>query len=141
MRKLYGDFLGGRAALGLLILRVVAGAAMVMHGWPKMQNAMHWMDKPGQPSPLPGFLQAMAAFGEFGGGLGLMVGLLTPIACFGIACVMLGAIFTVHRGDPWIAKGKSFEAASFYLLVATVVAIVGPGLYSLDAMLFGKKRA
>lgn len=141
MHKLYGDFLGGRAALGLLLLRVVVGAAMVIHGWSKIQNPFGWMDKPGAPSPMPDIVQALAALGEFGGGLGLLLGFLTPIACFGIAAVMLGAIFTAHRGDPWINPGgKAFELASLYLLIAAVVAISGPGIHSLDAKLFGRKR-
>lgn len=141
MNKLYGDFLVGRAALGLLLLRVVTGVAMVIHGWPKIQNAFHWMDKPGAPSPMPGIVQALAALGEFGGGLGLLFGCLTLPACFGIAAVMLGAIFTAHAGDPWIKPGgKSFELASLYLLIAAVVALLGPGIYSLDAKLFGKRR-
>jgi putative oxidoreductase len=137
MHRLYGEFLGGRAALGLLLLRVVAGVAMVIHGWSKVQNPTGWMG----PDGPPGILQALAALGEFGGGLGLLFGCLTLPACFGIACVMLGAIFTAHRGAPWINPGgKSFELASLYLLIAAVVAIIGPGLHSLDARLFGRQR-
>ena len=98
MRKLYGDFHGGRAALGLLILRVVTGVALMIHGWPKMQNPMHWMDKMG--SGTPAIFQALAALGEFAGGLGLIVGLLTPIATFGIAATMVGAIFLGNSGAP-----------------------------------------
>ena len=139
MRKLYGDFHGGRAALGLLILRVVTGVALMIHGWPKMQNPLHWMDKMGST---PAIFQALAAFSEFFGGLGLIVGLLTPIACFGIAATMIGAIFLGNAGAPWIGKpgGKSFELASLYLLAAVAIFFIGPGFYSLDAMLFGKKR-
>lgn len=140
MRKLYRDFHGGRAALGLLILRVVAGVAMVIHGWPKIQNPLHWMDKMG--SGTPAVLQALAALGEFAGGLGLIVGLLTPIACFGIAATMVGAILIGTPGALWIGKPgeKSFELASLYLLIAVAVFFIGPGLYSLDAKLFGKRR-
>jgi len=140
MHKHYGDFLGGRAAIGLLLLRVVAGLAMMIHGKDKILNPFGWMDRPGKPSPMPDIVQALAALGEFGGGLGLLVGLLTPIAAFGIAVVMLGAIFTVHAGDPWIGKGRSFENAANYLLIAAVVMLTGPGIYSLDAKLFGKRR-
>lgn len=140
MRKLYGEFWVGRAALGLLILRVVTGVALMIHGWPKMQNAFHWMDGMGST---PAVFQSLAALGEFAGGLGLIVGLLTPIAAFGIAATMVGAIFIGNAGAPWInsdPKGKSFELASLYLLIAVAVMLIGPGLYSLDAKLFGKRR-
>ncbi len=141
MHKLYGDFLGGRAAIGLLLLRIVAGAAMVIHGWPKIQNPTGWMS--GMSPNTPGIVQALAALGEFAGGLGLIVGCLTPIAAFGIAATMSGAILIGGAGAPWISSkpsGRSFEMASLYLLIAVAVMLIGPGIYSLDAKLFGKRR-
>lgn len=51
------------------------GVAFVLHGWPKIQNPMGWMNAMGMQS-VPSFLQALAALAEFGGGiaLGLIVG-------------------------------------------------------------------
>jgi putative oxidoreductase len=80
---------------------------------------------------------------EFGGGLALILGLLTPLAMFGLACTMLVAIFTVHvpAGDPFVARGggRSYELAALYLGVAVMMVLTGPGTYSLDAKLFGRK--
>jgi putative oxidoreductase len=101
---------GGRAAVGLLVVRLVIGSAIVLHGWPKIQNTFGWM---GAESRVPGFFQALAALSEFGGGLALILGLFTPLAAFGIACTMIGALTMVHfpRGDPFVARGggASFE--------------------------------
>ncbi len=36
MYRLYPTFLGGSSAAGLLDLRLVAGSAMMFHGWPKI---------------------------------------------------------------------------------------------------------
>ena len=58
--------LGPRASLGLLLLRLVAGLAFILHGWPKIQKPFSWM---GPDSAMPGLLQALAAFSEVGGGL------------------------------------------------------------------------
>ena len=79
MSRLFGPFITGPGAVGLLVLRLVAGSALMLHGWPKIQNPFGWM--PPQ-SPVPGILQALAALSEFGGGLALILGLLTPIAAF-----------------------------------------------------------
>ena len=141
MQRVFGEFLGGRAAIGLLFLRVVMGLGLMFHGWPKAQNPFGWMNKPGAPSDIPGFVQALAAVGEFGGGLALILGLLTPLAAFGVLCTMIGAYVISHQGDPWIAPGKkTWELASLYFTMAVTLLFTGPGRYSLDALLFGKKR-
>jgi hypothetical protein len=41
--RLFPQFVGGLGAPGLLVLRLVAGAAMMSHGWPKIQHAISWM--------------------------------------------------------------------------------------------------
>jgi len=144
MNRLFPYFLAGPGAVGLLILRVVTGGALMLHGFPKIQNAFHWMDK--APNHPPAFLQALAAFAEFGGGLALILGLLTPIAMFGVACTMAYAVVKVHmaRHDPWVpapgAKGGSFELALGYLAVALMFILVGPGRLSVDALLFGRSH-
>ena len=143
VRLFYPGFVGGRGAFGLLVLRLVTGTAFIQHGWPKIQNAFHWLDQ--APNPPPGFLQALAALSEFGGGIALIVGLLTPLAALGIACTMVVAITTVHlpKGDPFVGEpGKpSFEPAAVYLAIVITLLLVGPGLLSLDALLFGRRSA
>jgi uncharacterized membrane protein YphA (DoxX/SURF4 family) len=65
----------------------------------------------------------MAVVAEVGGGAFLIVGLLTPIATFLIACDMIGALTLVHlpHGDPFIAPtatGPAYERALVYLAVS-----------------------
>jgi putative oxidoreductase len=138
---IYPNFVGGRGAMGLLVLRLVMGAAFILHGWPKIQNAFHWMDPiPNVPIPPP-YLQALAALAEFGGGIGLILGFLTPLAALGIACNMVVAFAMVHvpQGAPFVASkpgGPSFELAAGYLAAAILLLLVGPGVLSLDALLF-----
>lgn len=141
MRLFFVDYVGGRGALGLLIVRLIFGAGIMLHGWGKIQRPFSWM---GPDSPVPGVLQFLAAFSEFGGGLALILGLLTPLAMFGLACTMLYAIFIVHmpRGDSFVAQGPgkgSYELAAAYLAVTLLMMLTGPGAYSLDTKLFGRK--
>ena len=140
MPRLFGQFVGGRGAVGLLILRLVAGSALMLHGWPKIQHATSWM---GPGAPVPGFLQFLAAFSEFFGGLAFLTGLLTPIAALGVAITMLFALLAVHfkNHDPFVSMhGSSFESALIYFSIAMVMMFTGPGVISLDALLFGKRQ-
>jgi putative oxidoreductase len=137
LARLYDGFLGGRAALGLLIFRVVTGLALMIHGWPKIQHATSWMPN----DSIPGALQALGAFAEFGGGLMLILGLLTPVAAILVIGMMIGAITLVHgpMGHPWVGQGPSSELAVNYLVAGILLLLTGPGKYSLDAKLFGRR--
>ena len=136
MFKLFTPFIGGRAGLGILIFRVVTGFALMIHGYPKILHPLSWMDKMG--SNVPGVLQGCAALAEFGGGLALVLGLLTPIACLGIFITMLVAILTVHvpQGGAWIGGPHAFESAASYLVSSILLFFTGPGTMSVDAKLF-----
>ena len=135
------EIVGGKGAWALLALRLVAGPAFILHGWPKFQHAFSWMG-----TALPSWLQALAAFAEFAGGMAILAGLLTQLAASGIACVMLVAMFMVHipKGDPFVgsqAHPESWEIAAVYLAIMVVLMLRGAGAVSLDALVFGKKRA
>jgi len=133
------EAVGGKGAVAILVLRLVAGLAFIQHGWPKFQHAFSWM---GPEATVPGVLQALAALSEFGGGIALVLGLLTQLAAFGISCTMLTAIFMVHvpKGDPFVGQGgSSYELAAVYLAIMAVLLLRGPGRCSLDALLGRKK--
>ena len=124
----------------LLLLRVVAGAAFMFHGWMKIQNPFGWMGPEGfAPAPL----QALAAVSEFGGGLGWILGLLTPLASLGILCTMTVAASThlLMRGDPFVSAtgGPAAEQASVYFAIALLLIAIGPGRYSADRVIFGSR--
>lgn len=140
MKLSFGDYLGGRAAIGLLIVRIIFGVGIALHGWGKIQQPFSWM---GPDAGVPGILQFLAALSEFGGGIALVLGLLTPVAMVGLAFTMLYATVMVHMkaGQPFVAQGggPSYEKAALYLGVALLVIFTGPGALSLDAKLFGKK--
>src|SRR6059058_4294164 len=108
---------------GLLLVRLVVGAAFVMHGLPKVQNPFGWMG--GMENAPPGILQAAAAVIEFGGGIMLALGLLTRVTALLLAAQMVAALALVHvpHGDPFVStKGPSAELASVYLAVSLAVA-------------------
>jgi len=129
------------ASVGLLILRLVAGSAMMLHGQSKIQNPTGWM---GPEADIPGFFQALAAISEFGGGLAWVLGLLVPLASLGILSTMAVAVYThaVKMGDSFVASGPgkgAYEPAAIYLAMAIMFFTVGPGKLSLDRFIFGTK--
>ncbi len=91
----------------------------------------------------PGWLQATAAWAEFGGGILLIAGFLTPLAAFLIACDMTTAIFFVHipHGAHFVGGRGPFELPLLYLVIMIGFLLTGPGTYSLDALIFGRRRA
>ena len=143
MRRFFPTFISGWGAATLLVVRVVMGVAFILHGWPKIQNPMGWMNAMGGEG-VPSFIQALAALAEFGGGIVLLLGLLTPLAALGIVCQMLGALFMVHfpMGHPFVAAtgGPSYELPLVYVALAILLLVMGPGRWSFDALLFGRTR-
>jgi putative oxidoreductase len=143
MHKFFPQFVTGSGAVGLLLVRVVMGAAFMFHGWSKIQSpggVFGWM---GKEAPIPGPLQGMAVLAEFGGGLALIPGFMTPLAAFGIAITMIVAFGTVHvpSRNAFVAPpGKpSFELVAVFFANAVLLILVGPGKLSLDALLFANK--
>jgi putative oxidoreductase len=140
-RKLFGVREHSKTVdLSLLLIRLVAGIAFMFHGWGKIQNPFGWM---GPDGFAPGFLQALAALSEFGGGLAWVLGVLTPLASFGIASTMAVASYfhAIMQGDPFVSKGggPSFELAAVYCCLAVLLIAIGPGRVSLDRLIFGRR--
>ena len=131
---------GKRLSLSLLLIRLIFGLAMAYHGWPKFQNMTTWM---GPDTGIPTIFIALAAIAEFLGGIAIALGALTPIAAFGNACTMLvAALFHISKGDPFVSKGAggSWELAGVYLVLSIAILLIGPGRFSVDALLTKKWR-
>lgn len=130
------------ASTALLIIRLIAGAAFILHGWGKIQHPFDWM---GPEAKVPAFLQFLAAFSEFGGGVAWVIGLLTPLASLGLFCTMCVAVHMhmIVRHDPFVnlTGGMSYEPALVYWGIAVLLFVLGPGKFSLDAKIFGQRTA
>ena len=118
MRRLFSSFARGAPGIGLLLLRIVAGGALVIHGVAGLAA------RPGGRSVALDVLSA-------GAGALLLLGLWTPLAG---ALVAIGAALLAWL-DPanqvfWVLLGAQ----------AAALALLGPGAFSVDARLFGWRR-
>ena len=124
------------ANIGLLILRVFTGAALLTHGWGKMFGGLGgFIENVGKMGfPAPALLGFLAAFAESIGAILLAVGLLTRPAAFLIAATMAGAALKVHGGQGFAAQ----EMAWLYFFPALFFLFKGAGKWSLDTFLSKK---
>jgi putative oxidoreductase len=126
---------------GLLILRLVLGLSLAVHGYNKffgeggIDGTAKWFTgigmKPGK------FNAVVAASAEIAAGLGLAAGLLTPIPAAGFVALMLVAVWTVHRHNGFMVFNNGWEYNLVLALSVVAVAITGAGRFSLDYVLFG----
>lgn len=90
----------GLAGIGLLLLRLFMGLAFIRHGWPKLRNLRTWATA----MKTPEWLCFLSAASMFGGGIALLLGLLTPLAAFAILVSMVYAmVLEICSGFPVIA--------------------------------------
>jgi putative oxidoreductase len=127
---------------GLLIIRVLFGAAMAAHG---AQKLFGWFGGYGLKGTggffdglgfKPGIVFATAAgASEFIGGLLLVVGLFTPLGAAAIFAAMIVASISVHLKNGFFTQNNGIEPAFLYGAAAIGLALTGAGAYSVDATL------
>lgn len=135
--------MAGTIGLGLLILRLVVGLTLAAHG---AQKFLGWFGGGGIKGTVgmqermglkPTWLWAsLVILGEFGGGLSLAFGFLTPLGAAGVLGAMLMAIVRSHWKNGFWNSKRGIEFPLALLTMALAIGIIGPGSYSLDA-LFG----
>lgn len=141
---MFKRILATRDDINLTIVRVFLGLVFFPHGAQKM---LGWFGGPGFSGTMQMFTQNMkvpmvfaflAICAEFLGSLGLIVGLCTRIAAFGILANMVVAIFMVHLPNGffmnWTGKqaGEGFEYHLLVLGMALALIVGGGGKASLD---------
>ncbi|MEU9122401.1 DoxX family protein [Streptomyces sp. NPDC048506] len=127
---------------GLLLLRLVLGLTMAAHG---AQKLFGWfggpgLDGTGQFFTMSGYpsgraMAVVAGVSEALGGLGLVVGLLTPLAAAAVVGTMINALAVKWGGGFFAPKGVEYEL--LLAAGAAALALTGPGRYAVDRILPG----
>ena len=129
------------------ILRLVLGVIFFAHGAQKMLGWFGGYGFTGTMGFFTGMLHIPAVFAflaiaaEFFGGLGLIFGLLTRVASFGVSCNMIVAVAMVHgQFGFWMnwtgaQKGEGYEYHLLLLAASALLMIRGAGAASVDRLL------
>ncbi len=121
-----------------LLLRVVIGVVMVLHGanhLKTLEGTTKWFASIGLKPPRVHAL--MSGVTEVGAGAALMAGLLTSLECAAVVGVMTVAFVTVHRKNGFFIfrPGEGYEYVVTLAVAAVALGALGPGKYSLDRAL------
>ncbi len=118
MRRLYSTFAGGWPGIGLLLMRVVLGVALIVPAATSLWNS----------SPLnTAIFSALLA----GAGILLAAGLWTPVT---------GILVTLIEIYQSLFMAGDRQVCLLLAAIACSLAMLGPGLWSMDARIFGWKR-
>jgi len=123
--------------LALLALRVVLALIFLYHGYPKLAHPTPAMHEFFMSHGLPGYFLSVSGILECFGSLLLFLGLFTRGTGLLLAIEMSVAIWKVHSARG-IMHVSDYEFPLALAAACFVLATVGPGLLSLDNLLFGE---
>ncbi|MGB6162396.1 MAG: DoxX family protein [Pseudonocardiaceae bacterium] len=133
----------GRFDVASLLLRVMIGVVFIAHGAQKLFGVFGGGGLDTAAKAMAGFglrpgmfFAVLGGLAEFGGGLLLLLGLLTPLAGLIIVGDMVVAIAVSSGQDGFIAlRGIGYEYNLVLIAIALALVIAGPGRLSLDCQL------
>jgi uncharacterized membrane protein YphA (DoxX/SURF4 family) len=128
LQRLFSAFPGGWPGVGLLLLRAGVGVAALVQG------AFYLAEG----SDL-GFAGAAAAVLTLASGVALLVGFLTPISgvVMGLSAMGVG-LSLLPAPTPNLLEAKL--SIAFVVIMVVAIVFLGPGAYSLDARMFGRRE-
>lgn len=128
--------------LGLLILRAALGIVFIAHGAQKLfgwfggdgltAEASSMAERGLEPAE---FMAVAAGLSEFGGGLLILLGLLTRLGALALAIVMVTATATDTGQNGFFIQNDGFEYNFVLFAICAAFLIAGAGAYSLDRTL------
>ena len=123
------------SAIGAALLRIALGVMFLAHGLLKVMvftlpGTVQFFEGLG----LPGFLAYIVTFAEIIGGVLLIVGFKTRPVAWALTPIVAGSVWA-HAGNGWVFSNANggWEYPLFLTVVAIVVALQGPGAWSVDS--------
>jgi putative oxidoreductase len=132
-------------SVALLLVRFPLGLDMFVHGYQKVTHipaTMRYFDG----LSVPHFFAWLAIIAEFCGGLGLMLGLVSRIAAFGVFCTMIVAVFLRHLPYGYLMNWhgalpfgtEGYEYHTLAIGMALAIMLAGAGAFSLDRFWYSR---
>ena len=126
-------FLDRLQPLALLVLRLVLGAIMIGHGYPKVFGGLSHHVQMVSGLGLPGWLAYFSAAAEFLGGILVLLGLSTRISALAICIDLSGAIWKVHWRSGLLGNG-GYQFPLALAAIAFALVFFGAGPIALDSV-------
>ncbi len=133
-------------ALALTMLRLPLGIIFIAHGSQKLLGSFGGVGLTAtfktfeEKMGIPPVLTFLAIIAEFGGGMGVLLGLLTRFSAAGIAATMAVAMYKVTWANGFFltlhGRGEGIEYNLALLGMALAMVIKGGGSWSVDRFLW-----
>jgi uncharacterized membrane protein YphA (DoxX/SURF4 family) len=128
LQRTFSTFPGGRAGVGLLLLRVALGAELA---WCSYALLIPWQSTKAHVAAIATLILAS--------GISLVLGFLTLLSSVCAAILSLGILAL------WLpASASDIDAfrlsSAFAAIIALSLAFIGPGAYSIDARRYGRRE-
>ena len=121
----------------LLLRLILGGLFFFIHGWQKIDNYQQILPMFGDIIGIGSKLSFnLVIFAEFFCAFLILVGLFTRLAVIPLLITMFIAYFVAHAKDDFQVKTLPFV----YLWLCPVVFVLGSGKFSLDQLLYKKKK-
>jgi len=128
------DSLNRLQPFALLVIRLVLGAIMIAHGYPKVWGGFHHHMEFVGSLGLPRWMAYLSAGTEFFGGIGIVLGLFTRFFSLAFVIEMGVAIWKVHFKNGLMGNG-GFEFPLALVAIGFVLMCFGGGPWGFN---FGK---
>ena len=136
MQRFFTTYPGGTPGIGLLILRSAAGLATIVYGvilLSRLDRVAH--DQFSYASHIVLSLILIT------GGVFFILGLMMPLASITLAaCELIAAYVRLALINPLNGSRFGWIALLLLAIIALTLVFLGPGAYSIDALLFGRRR-
>jgi putative oxidoreductase len=117
---------------GLLALRVAVGVIFIVHGWPKITGGRGMAAAMGGGEAKPVMVCVFTTQGvvEVGGGVLMILGVLTQLVAIAFIVIMIGAIYlkiTMFKTGFYAQQATGWEFDLVLLAANVLLFLVGPG--------------
>jgi putative oxidoreductase len=123
--------------LALLAMRITLATVMIAHGSQKVFGGMPRFQSLVSGIGFPAWMAYLATMAEFGGGILVLLGVLTRFAAFAITIDLLVAIVKVHVKSGLLGPG-GFEFPLSVVAISFALMFFGAGPISVDSIFSGR---